>query len=136
MALLSNQPRDRHGLSVPLPHRHGRIAAHHGPGRHVANHAAANGDLHPRAHPHMVADNYAGADHNEILDRRTPSDPYVTGQNAPDPHGHVMADLYSVIELAAGANTSVTQRAAIHGAARPDFHIVANDHPTQLWHAQ
>jgi hypothetical protein len=134
--LLSSQPRHRHGLSVPLAHRHRRISADDGMGCDIANDAAADGNLRLSTDGNVVADDDSAPYHDKIFDRRAPSDPDMACQNAPDSKVHVMGDLHAVIDLASIADAGVPQRAAIHGASGPDFHIVADDHPAQLRHAQ
>src|SRR5262245_40521505 len=51
-------------------------------------------------------------------------------------HDHVVPDLHEIIDLAAGADHRVLERAAVDAAVGADLHVVADDHPADLRHLE
>src|ERR1700692_830768 len=119
----------------PLPSLHGRHPARVAAG--VLDPGAHQAD--PRHHDvvgdrQVTGDTDAAADHASLTDRRAPGNSHATRDGAMGPYGHVVADLYLIVQLHAIFHHRVVDGAPIDGGVCTDLHVVADPDAAHLRH--
>ena len=81
---------------------------------------------------HMIANADLTADYAAVADLRASRNPRLRRNHDVGSHNVVMANVHQVVQLGAGADNRLVQRAAVDGAVGADLDVVADDQLADL----
>ena len=123
-------------LPVPLAARNGWIAAYGFSVPDIAHDAAFSSNADIRANCEMIADGGLSAYHYAVAKCGAASDSRLSGQHAVTADADVMANLDQIIDHGPCADYRIVKRTPIDGRIGANLHIVFDDDPAELRHAE
>src|SRR5579859_36370 len=107
-------------------------AQQHRTSGNIGDNAGLRADLAVLPDTEMTGHGSLTSDLNEILQHRRAGDANLCHDHAATTQPYIMTDLHEVIDARAGADHGIVGRTAIDRRVGSDFHVVFDDHPTEL----